>query len=484
MSATLEVPGRNGKTIDLVVANHAIPEIQQDPAKGEALAWCALDFRYFLRYWTFLDQETQQITKLGDDLWEGQHAFIDTMFQHDWIFALKARKLGFTTLAIAYDGWVARFRGRNERVHLFSRRSDAANEILKMVKFGLDRLPTWMKLPYSIDHAGELELDGGPDDKRLLKAYPADEDTAVEATATHGHVDEWARMRNPQRVLQAIEPSMAGTCHLILTGMGPANFTSEYWLMTMQGDTRFYPFFVKATMRPGRSEAWVERKRKELPEVDARREYPMTWKDSLYAGADLLFSGSSLETCGEQGSGLRDEAEEGHEYVKAWDIGRHRDAAVCTVWDVTTTPYELVHYVRLRQNTYPQIQQRIKDVHEKFPPIKVRGRLRGLTVIEDNAAGEAVRENLDLPEEEVDGHKTTTASKPRMIKKMEVAVANEELAWLKDEVKQFHTEMDAYQLPDDRIVQDSVMSACIALDYATDPKKRPRGRAKARVFSA
>jgi len=458
--------------VDLVIGAHAVPAIQADPKKAEVLAWCALDFRYFLRWWVFLDQESKQPRKLGDGLWEGQEAFVKTVKEHDFIFALKARKLGFTTIEQAYDGWVARFRGKNERVHLFSRREDAANEILKNVKYGLDRLPDWMRLPYSVTRSNELHLYGGDDDTRVIKAYPADEDTAVESTATHGHVDEWARMRNPRRVWQAIEPSMAGTCHMILTGMGPANFTSDYWLMTMQGDTKFFPFFVKATARPGRDDAFVERKRKELPETEARREYPMTWKDSLFAGADLLFAGSHLEHCGTTGVGKRP-AEEDHEYVKVWDIGRHKDAAVCEVWDRSVHPIQLVHYRRLRQKTYPTIQQEIKDVHELY---------HGMTVIEDNNAGEAVRENLDLNEDEVHGHKTTSASKPRMIRKMEVAIQNHDVAWKKTDYPQFHNEMEAYQLPDDRLVQDSVMTAMIALDYMTDPRYQKRKKGKARVI--
>jgi hypothetical protein len=489
----------DGEALDLVVAPHAIPMLENDPRRGEALAWCALDFRYFLRYWWFLDQESGTPRILGDVLWPGQLAFVDTIKEHQKVFALKARKLGFTTLECAWDAWVLRFRGKNERVHLFSRREDSAIELLRAVMYGMNRLPEWMKLPIGgkATH-GEVHFVGGPDDTRIAKAYPANEDTAVEATATHGHVDEWARMLNPRRVWQAIEPSMANTCHFVTTGMGPANYSSEYWLNTLNGDTPFHPFFVKATMRPDRTEAWVNAKRKGMGETEARREYPMTWKDSLYAGADLLFAGSHLDACGSlpaeeyevarggaEGREARRlhifrrdvdvEALEAEHVVKAWDIGRHRDAAVGTVWDYSEEPATLLAYVRLRQNEYPEIGAEVESLHERYP---------GTTVIEDNAAGEAVRENLEIDRRELDGWKTTPVSKPRMISKLERAIQNEELAWSRAAVPQLHNELEAYQLPDDRLVQDSVMSMAIALGWYTNPKRKRRKKGRARIIQA
>lgn len=468
------------KTVNVAVSAHALQRIEQNPKIAEELAACATSFRAFLPYWHFLDQETGKQRKLGNVLWPGQEEFVETMALSDFIYALKARKLGFTTLEQAYDGWVARFRSPNERVHMFSRREESAQEILRNVKYGLDRLPDWMRLPYGKNTAGELHLIAGEDDTRILKAYPADEETAVEATCTHGHVDEWARMRNPRKVWQAIEPSMAGTCHIITTGLGPGNFASTFWLMTMNGDTPFKPFFVNAIARPGRTMESVLAKRKSMPEVDARREYPLDWKDSLYAGADLLFSGEHLENCGNSDRG-RQPAQEGHIYVKSWDIGRHRDAAVGTVFDMSVSPPEVVNYYRLRGIPYPSLQAKIEQVHQLYPPVRVRGSWKGKTVVEKNSAGEAVLENLNLPEDEIEGFSTTGPSKARMISSTQIVIQNEAVRYDKREFPELHNELDAYQLPDDNLVQDSVMSFMIGLDTINaDARAKPKkGRARA-----
>jgi hypothetical protein len=476
--------------VKLAISAAAWHEVQNDEEKLLGLAACAdptTGFRKFLDYWWFLDQETKKPRILGEVLWEGQQEIIDSMITHDWLYELKARKLGFTTLGIAFDAWVIRFRGANERVHLFSRREAAANELLDNVKYGLQRLPRWMKLPAAVWKSNEIALIGGDDDIRRAVAYPADEDTAVESTCTHGHVDEWQRMRNPQRVWQAIEPTMAGTCHIITTGLGPANFGSKFWVMTMNGDTEFHPLFVPATARPGRSLAWVEAKRRSMPETDARQEYPLSWEDSLYAGADLPLAGDKLQRAGAHPElRLLESGEDGHEYVKAWDIGRHQDAAVCLVLDVTETPVRVVHYRRRRNWPYPSTQVDIEEVHELFA---------GPTVIEDNAAGEAVRENVQLvPDVQIFGFKTTGSSKPRLIKRLEVGLSNDDIEWNEDatsptgDMSQLKTELATYQIPDTNVVQDTVMALGIAYEFYVNPKewKRWKGlkKGRARVFTA
>lgn len=459
--------------VHISVSAQALDELSRDKEKLKVLKACAhpeTGFREFLNYWWFLDGESGKPRILGEALWEGQEGYVSTMGEHKKVYALKARKLGFTTLSTAFDAWVLRFRRPNERVHLFSRRGDAANEILRAVKYGLNRLPAWMQLPYSMERTDEIRLVGGPDDERVCKAYPADEDTAVEATATHAHIDEWARMRNPRRVWQAIEPSLAGTAHIVTTGMGPANYSATFWMMCLSGDTDFHPFFVDALKRPDRNDAWLKGKRKGVTEKESRQEYPMTWKDSLYAGADLLFAGPDLDWVGSNGSGPQGPIE-GHKYVKAWDIGRHNDATVCIVYDETADPVNIVHMRRLKGRTYPEIQAEIEDVHAMY---------KGPTVIEDNAAGEAVRENLDIRPRELEGHKTTGTSKPRMIRKMEAAIENHDVTWNKNAWPILHNEFEAYQLPDDNVVQDCVMAACIGLDFISSPNRRRRART--RVF--
>lgn len=441
-----------------------LAEIQADEAKMTQLVEAATDFRLFLPHWHFRDQNTGEIKRLGNVLWPGQEEFVECMGLHDWIFALKARKLGFTTLGCAYDGWVARFRDTNARVHLFSRREAAARELLDAVMFGLSRLPTWMQLPMS-GTATMKTLHGGPDDERYLVAYPADEDTAVEATCTHGHVDEWARMGNPERVWQAIEPSMAGTCHIITTGMGPNNYPAKYWRMSMSGDTKHNAFFVGALNRPDRTKKWYEDKRKSMTETQFRQEYAMSWEDALFGGGTFTFAREDLErNCYGEGP---TPAEVGHKYIWAWDIGRHHDAAVGTCLDLSVQPVQIVEYIRMRGAAYPAIQAAIERGWRAYPGSKIK--------VEKNGPGEAVAENLDIPERDIELFWTSKPSKSRIISNLEIGFENDLIQYSARDWPQLDSELRGYQVPDDNVIQDSVMSLAIAYDEVN------AGAAKGRV---
>ena len=434
-----------------------IKTLQNHPDLLEELGKCATDFRFFLNYWRFKDQEHGEIKTLGHELWGGQETFCTAVVTHNKLYALKARKLGFTTIETAYDAWCGRFRDTNGRVHLFSRREDAAQGILRAVKFGMQRLPEWMRLPVVTNTAGIYALRGHEDDLRQWYAYPADQDTAVEDSCNHAHVDEWARMTNPQRVWQAIEPTMAGSCHLITTGLGPGNYSSTFWLMSMAGDTVFEPVFIPALERPDRDEAWYAQKKRGTDALALAHEYPMKWEDALSSGAEFVFTAQELDVATQDAKGPQ-EPQRGRRYIKSWDIGRHRDACVGIVLDVTDPIVDVVAYHRLREVSYPMIQWQIEQTHHKYPG--------GITVIEDNAAGEAVRENLNLNEREVLGFSTNGKSKPMILTNLKRGYQHQTLRFDKHAWPQLLKEQQQYQIEDEGLIQDSVMALAIGYNQA------------------
>lgn len=444
----------------------------QEAAKDEALRRQLLNagrsFAYFVRYWHFRDPKTGRVLNLGQSLWPGQAAFIQAADTHELIYALKARKIGYTTIECAYDAWCARFRDPNGRIHLFSRRDDASVELLKAVRFGLDRLPEWMKLAYGQDNDHVLELIGETEDSRVIQAYPSDKNTAVEQSCTHAHVDEWWRMGDPQRVWQAIEPSIMRSCHILTTGLGPVGYPADFWRRSIAGETRYRAFFQGAFARPDRDKRWLLAKRGDMTELEIRREYPLRWEDALAAGADFVFDPADLDIAQEDTNG-RQSAVAGHKYVKAWDVGRHKDAAACVVLDCTEDVLEVVGYERLHNLSYPTLQMLIEKIHARYP---------GPTVIEDNAAGEAVRENLSLRESEVLGFKTTGQTKPRILSQLQIAFQNQTLRYRAEDFPQLDAELRSYQWDDASLTQDSVIALAIAREHAPLAYRghQPRGR--------
>jgi hypothetical protein len=463
-----------------VLVPAALEALQEPEALGLLVRVCTADpaeaFRTFLSLWQFRAQETKDVRLLGAHLWSAQETFIAEIAEHPHVYALKARKLGQSTIACAYDAFVLRFRDPNARVHLFSRRARAALELLTAVRFGLERLPSWLRLPTRTT-AREIELDAGPHDRRLALSYPTTDDTAVEATATHTHIDEWADMPNPDRVYQALEPTFTApgcTSLIVTTGAGPANPSADYWRRCRAGEGLHHPVFIPATARPGRDQAWLADKRRTmLPDAFAT-EYALSWEAALAGTGARVFSAEEIDAAITDAQPLVQSALPGRKYVIGWDIGSRHDFSVGIVLDVTEEPIQLATYTRLRGD-YPQIQRAIQDLHRAFAA-------SSFTVIEDNAIGAAVADNLAISAHQLRRFTTSKTSKERIIEALR-AQLQFQLIKFHPSLKQLESELRDYQLPDTNVVQDSVMSLAIALEHAIEARGfQARGRIDRDLF--
>ena len=112
------------------------------------------------------------------------------------------------------------------------------------------------------------------------------------------------------------------------------------------------------------------------------------------------------------------------------------------------------------------LQREIEETHRAYG---------GLTVIEKNSAGEAVLENLELPENEAIGFNTTNKSKPVILAGLKIGFQKELVRYDAAEWPQLDQELRGYRLPDDDVVQDSVMA--LAIGYAHAARGRQGHRA-------
>jgi hypothetical protein len=212
-------------------------------------------FRAFLPYWHFVNRESGKIQTFTE-LWPGQRDAVREMIAHPWLFALKAGKLGFTELACAWDAYRLMFAQPNARIGLFSKEKDAAKGLLKMVRFGLRRLPDWLRPTVYSGPGGDttvsLILDYGPDDQRTLISYSTANGTAIDVTLTHAHIDELSHMLDPRAVWSSVSTTIApeGTCHIVTRGAGDANYTHELFEAAQEGNSLLHPFFSPYDRRP------------------------------------------------------------------------------------------------------------------------------------------------------------------------------------------------------------------------------------------
>jgi len=237
-------------------------------------AACATDFRAFLDHWTFIPSGKPPMI-LGQNMWRSQETFAATTVEQPSVYYLKARQLGESTIACAYDGWRARFGPVNARVSILAQTDESAKEFLRWVVYGLEHLPEFMTLPIrALEHTATL--DAGKHDKRRLRSYPAS-NAIRSGSFCHVHLDEWAAMTHPKQVWMAVEESIipGGTCHALTTGVGGHDYTGDVWRAAKNGESRFHPLFIGALERDDRTPEWYEMKRRTTDAQTLRQELPL-----------------------------------------------------------------------------------------------------------------------------------------------------------------------------------------------------------------
>jgi hypothetical protein len=212
----------------------------------------------------------------------------------------------------------------------------------------------------------------------------------------------------------------------------------------------------------------------------------MTWQDALSGTEGFLFEAEDLDACSRYpryGSHSRTGWKLGEpkkefprtarrepvreiRYLISCDIGV-RDATVIVVLDCTSDTIHVAHYERHIGLSYPDIGHRIEDVCRVYYPAPC--------VIESNSMGAAVIGHLQVANRVIP-FATTQVSKARAIQALVSQMQRWELQYDRLDLPQLDAELRGYQLPDENVVQDSVMALAIGVDSAPEAysaKNRP-----------
>jgi hypothetical protein len=415
----------------------------------------------WLELWTFVDEDGRSST-LAESLWPGQQRFLEALLRAGHVLSVKSRKVGLSTLVCAHAAWTARIRDRNASVHLLSHRGDAAQELLRSLRRGLEGLPPFLRLPLERETLTVLTYAAGADDTRTLKAFPATPNSAIETTTSHLVLDEWAHTFDPEALWAAVEPTLAprATSALITTARKVDDFVHNYYLRSEAGETRHTPVFVSALERPDRTREWLDEKRRQEGKLSSQRNYPLSAEEAFASASEPYFAQELIERA-QQDALPPSPARRGDRYVKAWDVGRKKDPSVCVVLRAPSREeapiWRVVEYMRLVGQDFPAIQAEIEKMHREYP---------GPTVIEVNSIGLAILENLRLPADELIPYTTSQVSKQAMLTEIEMLLQERTLKIHRD-FGQLLIELRNYREADGSITQDSVM----ALGFAVSSRR-------------
>ena len=228
-------------------------------------------FEHFCsNYWMIRHPERGRIKF---ELREAQRETIETWLSTRYSIVLKARQIGFSTLASAYSFWLAFF-WPDRFIVMLSRTEREAAKLLQKSKYGYKMLPLWMR-----KHGPELLSDNQLKivfaNESAVESLPSGNDPARGESVFLVIIDEMAFLPNPSEAWASIEPiaDVGGRVICLSTANGEGNIFHELWVGSQTNTNRFTGIFFPWSAGD-RDEAWYEAKKRDLPDWQLAQEYP------------------------------------------------------------------------------------------------------------------------------------------------------------------------------------------------------------------
>lgn len=252
---------------------------------------CAKDPVYFLEtHWTIRTPDGALLFGLRPE----QLLALQTWLDERYSINLKARQIGWTTLAAGYAFWQAFFHEDWTCIFLSKGEREAAY-ILQMVDYGWRRLPEWLKQRGPTREAfnlSKMPFSNGS----VIESLPSKQDPARGRTVNCVIVDEWAFLDNPEEAWSSIEPiaDVGGQIIGISTANGSGNFFHEWWVRAETGASKFKALFFPWWVVPGRDDAWYADKLANMQEWQVHQEYPSTPDEAFIKSGNPFFDVDAL----------------------------------------------------------------------------------------------------------------------------------------------------------------------------------------------
>ena len=155
---------------------------------------CAGDFEYFsANYLKIVDKNGRLVTlKLN----AAQRLYLEADKKNPWVYVLKARKLGMTTVIAAYNFWSALFT-KNYSVLVMAHTDTASKHIFQIYRRFYDELPAFLQFDWSLLNKHEIRFKHGG----YIVSATAGSDSARGQTYQSIHCSEFAMYDNIEQLI-------------------------------------------------------------------------------------------------------------------------------------------------------------------------------------------------------------------------------------------------------------------------------------------
>lgn len=196
---------------------------------------CGKDPIYFLKTYAKIQHPIRGLIPFS--LYPYQEDVVRAFINHRLNVILKARQLGFTTLAAGFIAWFVLFH-RDKNVLIVSTKAEVATNTIRMVRVILNFLPKQMMLTrITVNNRRSIELNNGSRVKAVTTTGDAGRSEAVSLL----FVDEVAHIEKMDELWTGIFPTIStgGRALLSSTPNGTANFFYRIYKQAQNHENNF-----------------------------------------------------------------------------------------------------------------------------------------------------------------------------------------------------------------------------------------------------
>jgi len=219
---------------------------------------------------------------------EAQMETARNWIEHRYTIVLKARQIGFSTLAAAFVFWETFF-WADRFVVMLSRTEREAAKLLLKAKYGYKMLPQWMKVrgPALVS---DNQLKMVFSNESSVESLPSGNDPARGESVYRVVIDEMAFLPNPDEAWASIEPiaDVGGRVICLSTANGEGNIFHQLWVGSQTGLNRFTGIFFPWSAGE-RDLDWYESKKRDLPDWQLAQEYPSNSDEAFIRSGRPVF---------------------------------------------------------------------------------------------------------------------------------------------------------------------------------------------------
>ena len=207
---------------------------------------------------------------------------------------LKARQIGFSTLAAAFAFWLAFF-WADRFIVMLSKTEREATKLLSKAKYIYKFLPQWVRM------SGPALLQNNVlkmtfENDSVIESLPSANEPARGESVYLAIIDEMAFLPNPEEAWASIEPiaDVGGRVICLSTAKGEGNIFYNLWMGSQNGTNRFHGIFFPWSANGDRDQAWYDAQSAELPTWQLHQEYPSNPEEAFIRSGRPVFEIDAL----------------------------------------------------------------------------------------------------------------------------------------------------------------------------------------------